>query len=230
MIQAVLWDIDGTLLDFQAAEKAAIRTCFAKHGLGECTDAMLGEYHLINRRYWERLERGELTKREVLVERFREFFGRYGLPQDAVTAFNDSYQLALGDTACFHEHGLETVTALRGTVRQYAVTNGTKIAQQRKLRLSGLDQIFDGIFISEDLGAEKPSPVFFDAVWEKIGDIPRAQAIIVGDSLTSDILGGRNAGIRSCWYRRAGTQNDTGVTPDHEIYDLAELLPLLSRL
>ncbi|MBE6935422.1 MAG: noncanonical pyrimidine nucleotidase, YjjG family [Ruminococcaceae bacterium] len=230
MVKVVLWDIDGTLLDFQAAEQAAIRACFRKHGLGACSDVMLKDYAAINRRYWERLERGELEKREVLVERFREFFGKYGLPQEAVTAFNDSYQLALGDTACFHEHGLEIVTALRGTVRQVAVTNGTKIAQQRKLRLSGLDQLLDGIFISEDLGAEKPSPAFFDAVLAKIGNISRAQAIIVGDSLTSDILGGRNAGIRTCWYRKDGTVNDTGVRPDYEIHDLAELLPLLSRL
>lgn len=230
MVKVVLWDIDGTLLDFQAAERAAIRACFRKHGLGACSDAMLKDYAAINRRYWERLERGELEKREVLVERFREFFGKYGLPQEGVTAFNDSYQLALGDTACFHEHGLETVTALRGTVRQIAVTNGTKIAQQRKLRLSGLDRIFDEIFISEDLGAEKPSPAFFDAVWQTLGEIPREAALIVGDSLTSDILGGQNAGIHTCWYRKDGTENATGIRPEYEIHDLAELLPLLSRL
>lgn len=228
VIQVVLWDIDGTLLDFNAAEKTAIRACFAKHGLGECTDTMLQEYHLINRRWWERLEQGKATKSEVLHNRFQEFFANYQLPQERIAAFNDSYQFALGDTACFFEHGLETVTALRGQVRQYAVTNGTKIAQQRKLRLSGLDQLFDGIFISEDLGAEKPSSAFFDAVWSAIGPIPRDQALIIGDSLTSDIQGGRNAGIHTCWYRPEGTVNSSEISPEYEIHDLAQVSTLLN--
>ena len=76
MIKVILWDIDGTLLDFLKAEHAALQTCFSVFSLGECIDEMIARYSAINRTYWERLERGEITKAQVLVERFREFFCR----------------------------------------------------------------------------------------------------------------------------------------------------------
>ena len=98
MITTILWDVDGTLLDFLAAEKAAIRTLFAEFGFGECTDEAIARYSKINRRYWEKLENGELTKPEVLVGRFREFFETEGLDVTAAPAFNERYQVCLGDT------------------------------------------------------------------------------------------------------------------------------------
>ena len=76
MITTILWDVDATLLDFLAAEKAAIKKLFQEFDLGECTDEMIRRYSKINRSYWEQLECGELTKPEVLVGRFREFFER----------------------------------------------------------------------------------------------------------------------------------------------------------
>ena len=90
MIKAILWDIDGTLLNFEEAEKNAIRACFASHGLGECTDEMLKRYSTINRKYWEALEKGELTKPQVLVGRFREFFETEGLPVEKAESVNFS--------------------------------------------------------------------------------------------------------------------------------------------
>ena len=98
MIKVILWDIDATILDFLAAEEAAIRFCFQKHGLGECTDEMLSRYTVINRRYWEMLERGEMSKAEILVNRFKEFFESEGLNTDCAGAFNDDYQIAYGKT------------------------------------------------------------------------------------------------------------------------------------
>ena len=148
-IKVVLWDIDGTLLDFQSAEKYAIQACFSKFQLGECTDGMLRDYVEINEGYWRRLERGELTKPQVLVGRFEEFFGKHGIDTAKAPAFNEEYQLRLGDTICFCENALETVKALHGRVWQYAVTNGTRTAQERKLAGSGLDKLLEGVFISE---------------------------------------------------------------------------------
>ena len=99
MINTVLWDVDGTLLDFNAAEKAAIRKLFTAFELGECTDAMLARYSEINISFWQRLERNELSKAEVLTGRFEQFFGEFGIRTDIVPEFNAKYQLALGDTA-----------------------------------------------------------------------------------------------------------------------------------
>ena len=227
MIRAVLWDIDGTLLDFKAAERAAIRSCFAIFALGECTDAMLEEYSAINVRWWQALERGERTKPEILVERFKEFFRNHGIDPAAAEPFNREFQIRLGDTIVFPEGAMETVRALRGRVIQCAVTNGTKIAQQRKLRRSGLDTLLDRIFISEDLGAEKPSPTFFDRVFEALPDVSRAEALIVGDSLTSDIRGGINAGVRTVWYDPWGREAPAELRIDHRIRSLREVPALL---
>jgi len=227
MIRAVLWDVDGTLLDFLTAERAAIRRCFEIFGLGECTDAMIEDYSAINVRWWERLERGEYTKPEILVGRFREFFARYGLDSAAAEPFNEEYQIRLGDTIVFFPGAEETLAALKGRVLQCAVTNGTRAAQQRKLSLSGLDKVFDHIFISDDLGVEKPSPAFFDRVFRRIGPIPPQEILIVGDSLTSDIKGGINAGIRTCWYNPWGRENTAALPIDYEIASLKEVPALL---
>ena len=140
MIKVVLWDIDGTLLSFKLAEKAAIRTCFAKFGLGELTDEMLAEYSKINASYWKRLELGELTKPQVLRGRFEEFFAAYGLDTGCVDDFNAQYQVRLGETVVFNDNAKELVERLRGRVKQYAVTNGTLVAQQGKLKLIDADQ------------------------------------------------------------------------------------------
>ena len=122
-IKVILWDIDGTLLDFHMAETAAIRALFQRFNLGACTDAMLGDYSRINVRYWQRLEAGELTKPQVLTGRFYEFFEKYGLGTAIVPEFNDAYQLALGDTFCFCRGAKVTVEALKGKVLLCAVTN-----------------------------------------------------------------------------------------------------------
>ena len=228
MIRVILWDIDGTLLDFAAAEREAIRGCFATFGLGECTDEMLARYSLINRQHWEKLERKELTKPQVLIGRFEVFFAEEGLVADCA-AFNDEYQIRLGDTVCFHDDGYKLVQQLKGRVRQYAVTNGTKVAQQRKLRNSGLDVLLDGVFISEDIGAEKPDIAFFHPVWETIGPDAPDEVLIVGDSLTSDMQGGNNAGIRCCWYNPKGAPVPEHLKIDYNIRDLREILTILEQ-
>ncbi len=226
-MQVILWDIDGTLLNFHAAEKKAIVSCFEKFGLGECTEEMLDRYSVINKGYWKRLELGELTKQQVLTGRFREFFETQGLPVELAEAFNEEYLIRLGDTIVFYDRGFELVESLRGTYKQYAVTNGAQVAQERKLRRSGLDRLLDGVFISDEVGIEKPRKEFFDRVFAEIGDYPKDQVIIVGDSLTSDMLGGENAGIVTCWYNPGAQKKSIEVRVDYEIKDLWDLVPLL---
>lgn len=223
----ILWDVDGTLLDFGAAEEAAIRSLFADFGLGVCTDAMLARYSEINRNYWRALERGEMTKPEILTRRFEDFFAAEGLSGPSPAEFNAAYQRRLGDTIVYCDGSDKLVASLRGKVRQYAVSNGTVAAQTRKLARSGFDRLMDGIFLSERIGWEKPAKEFFDAVFREIGEERRAGSIIVGDSLTSDIAGANRAGIKSCWYNPRGAENGTNAKPDFEIKDLREILEIL---
>lgn len=227
MIRTVLWDVDRTLLDFDAAQRAALKTLFSEFGLGPCTDAMTARYDAINHSFWGRLERCEITKPEVLIGRFEQFFTEYGIDPAVSVPFNDRYQLCLGDTIVCRDDCLALLDFLRGKVRQYVVSNGTVIAQTKKLDRSGIGRRMDGVFLSEELGAEKPSPAFFDKVFDAIGPVDRREVMIVGDSLTSDMQGGMNAGIVTCWYDPDGAPVPKGYRIDHVIANLWDLLPLL---
>lgn len=223
MITTVLWDVDGTLLDFTAAERAAIRTLFAEFGLGECTDEMLARYSAINISFWERLERNEITKPEVLRGRFERFFGEYGIDTGLAVPFNERYQVTLGDTIVYLDNSIDIVRSLRGKVKQYVVSNGTVAAQTKKLDRSKLGELMDGIFLSEKLGIEKPNKEFFDKAFAVIGTADPSEMIIVGDSLTSDIRGGMNAGIKTCWYNPQKKPIPEGYRVDYVIGDLKEV-------
>lgn len=227
MIKTLLWDIDGTLLNFEKAENYAIKKCFQIFEIGECTDEMVARYSPINRKYWEKLERDEITKPEVLRGRFKEFFETENIDFDRVDDFNAEYQVRLGDKVFFCDNGFEVVSGLKGKIKQYAVTNGTFVAQSRKLTQSGLIDVFDDVFISDKIGFEKPSIEFFNAVQDKIGTFRKDDVMIIGDSLTSDIKGGNNAGILCCWYNPLGFENKTDLKIDYEIKNLNEIFNII---
>ena len=160
-----LWDVDGTILNFEAAEKKAIRNLFDKFHLGECTDNMLKHYSEINKKYWEMLECGEIEKKKMLVDRFVDFFSKEGIDPGIASEFNAQYQLALGDTIVFNDDAFDIINAQKKTAKIIIVTNGTKVAQEKKLERSGIDKLADYIFISEEVGYEKPGIAFFEKVF-----------------------------------------------------------------
>lgn len=225
MYKAILWDVDGTLLNFLKSENAAIKECFHHFGLPECTDEMVAVYSVINEGYWKLLERGEITKPELFTSRFRDFFAKIGVSCDE-SQFNSLYQRTLGSHVFPNDNSIELVKSLKDRVRQYAVTNGSAVAQERKLRVSGLDKLFDGIFISDKVGAEKPTAEFFDRVFAQIPE-GREEVIIVGDSLTSDIRGANNAGIACCWYCPERLEPPSDLRIDYAITDLNQITDII---
>ena len=232
MIKYLLWDIDNTLLSFDLAERASMTKGFDKFGLDIDDEKALEVYKNINDKYWKMLEKGEKTREEILSERFEEFFDLYDIAYDdrLVNEFNLFYQEELGKQVFFNDNAIEVLQKLGKDYKQYAVTNGSKVAQSGKLKNSGLDKVFDGVFISEDLGYDKPSLEYFDLVFESIGSKNKEEYILIGDSLTSDMLGSNNAGIRNIWYNPKDFDNKASVKIDYTINNLKEVIEILENI
>lgn len=228
MIKHVLLDIDDTILDFKKAEAIAIRKTFQHIGI-PVDDALIKRYSEINQLQWERLERGELTREQVLVERFDILFEELGVnaPSEMAQA---TYEYLLGIGHYFIDGAEEMLKSLYGKYELYVVSNGTANVQDRRLKSADIVKYFKGIFISERVGFNKPSKEFFDAAFAEMEGFDPTCAILVGDSLTSDILGGKNAGIKTCWYNPKGKPPRADIVPDYEIKNLSELPELLERI
>ena len=231
MIKYLLWDIDATLLNFKKAEYFAMRDGFEKFQL-PIDESQIKNYNLINYKYCKRLERGEITREMVLHGRFREFFDGLNIAytDELIYDFNKFYQVELGNNIFFNDNAKETLKTLEKTYKQYAITNGSIVAQKGKLKKSGLDKIFDGVFISEEMGIDKPNKEFFDIVFENIGSTDTREYLLVGDSLTSDILGANNAGIKNIWYNPEKKEKNLDVIVNFTIYDLREVVEILKKM
>ena len=227
MIKTLLWDVDGTLLDFVAAERYGMNKCLAEIGV-TMTDEMLADYSAINRSWWGKHEKGLATREEIFEGRLRDFFEKYNIAYTDYEHFNRQYQIALGEEVFPMDDCLTLLKELRKTYKQYMVTNGSLVAQELKLAKSGIDQLADGVFISEVVGVQKPEKAFFDHVQQATGYLPE-ETLIIGDSLTSDIKGGNNAGIMTCWYNRKGGAPYCEVFINYQISNLWELTKILSK-
>lgn len=222
----ILWDVDGTLLDFLYSQRYALTKCFRTAGL-EITEEQIKRYSRINDIYWKRFELGEITREQLLSGRFIALFEEYAIEGIDVEAFRREYQVALGSVFSFIDDSLTICKSLQGITKQYVITNGVTDTQKSKLKLSGLSEVMDDVFISDEVGYRKPQREFFEHCLSRIGEKDKSRILVVGDSLTSDIKGGIQAGLSTCWYRREDAINDTDMRPDFEISDLHMLYDIL---
>lgn len=228
MIRNVLFDLDDTLFDFHKAEKIALTKTLVHFGV-DPTEETLALYSSINAAHWKRLELGELSREEVKVGRYRELFETIGVERDPVkaTAYYES-MLAIGHY--FMPGAPELLEELYRKYRLYIVSNGTAKVQEGRIGSSGIAKYMDGIFISQILGANKPDKQFFDICFAEIPDFSLSETVIIGDSLSSDIKGGINAGITTVWFNPKGIENDNDIKPDYTIKELSEVPGLLSQI
>ena len=227
MIEFLFLDLDDTILDFKKAERIAIAKTFRSLGI-EPTDAVLDRYHHINIAHWQMLERGELTRDEVVVQRFVALFSELGVDADAdrcAQLYSDN--LAIGHY--FLPGAEEAVISLSKKYRLFLASNGTASVQQGRMTSANLYRFFETVFVSQEIGHNKPSKAYFDACFASIPDFDREKAMIVGDSLSSDIRGGINAGIKTVWVNPKH-MSCGDIKPDYEIEDLSQLEALLERL
>lgn len=222
----ILWDMDDTLLDFLYSEKYAITKCFRSVGQ-EITEEQIARYSQINKGFWKRYELGEVTREQLLSGRFQQLFQEYDIRDIDLKSFQKEYEEALGSVVSHKDDSLTICKSLHGHVRQYVVTNGITATQRNKLKLAGFLETMDDVFVSEEVGTPKPGREFFDHCLERVEEKDLSRILIVGDSLSSDIRGGIQAGIATCWYRPDEAINDTPYKPDYEISDLHMIYEIL---
>ena len=224
----VLLDVDDTLLDFHKAEAIALSKTLRAMGV-EPTEATVRRYSQINDSQWKLLEEGVLDRETVLTRRFELLFAELGVERSGPEA-RDSYEKNLAVGHYFMPGAEALLEALFGKYRLFIVSNGTASVQEGRIKSAGIAKYFEQIFISEELGADKPSREFFRRCFEKIEGFAPDRAIIVGDRLSSDIQGGINAGIKTCWFNFAGLPARADIPADCEIRKLSELPELLETL
>lgn len=222
--QAVLIDIDDTLFDFRASSFDALRESFEAYGI-DFTQQDMQQYEVYNDGVWRAYERGEMERQVLFIRRFELYFAERGLSIDPV-AFNELYLQRLGYGTYLMPHARELLQWLHGRYRVFVVTNGDEKTQRSRIELSGLGGFFDGVFISDQLGCCKPERAYFDKVFAAIGEEYRTCSLLVGDSLSSDMQGGRNAGIPTCFY---GTPEKADGRCDYVITDLMQLPQILEN-
>ena len=227
MIEFLLLDLDDTILDFHKAERIALSKTIREFGL-EPTEEILSRYHVINKWHWEQLEKGTMTRAEILVNRFAVLFQEQGIAVDAA-ACAKGYEKNLSIGHYFLPGAEEAVEYLSKRYRLFLVSNGTASVQKGRMTSANLYRFFEKVFVSQEIGHTKPSRAYFDACFALIPGFDREKAMIVGDSLSSDIQGGINAGIRTVWINPA--HSDCGqIRPDYELEALHQLPALLETL
>ena len=221
----ILFDADATLFDFKRSEHDAVKDCLAYADL-PVTDSVIAKYSEINDGYWKMLERKETTKEELFSARWRSLLEYYGFDFDA-QKIAEYYPLRLAERAYTIEGAEALCEKLHGKFQLYIVTNGFARVQHKRFDDSVIYKFFDGMFISEEIGAEKPSPEYFESVAAAIPNYDPDKTLIVGDSLTSDIKGGIVAGIDTCWYNPERKPIPDGLNITYVVNSLSEIENIL---
>lgn len=224
-IQYLLFDVDETLLDFKHSEQKALCATFEQFGY-RFEEPIKSQYHAINSSLWIDLEKEKITLPELGVSRFRRLFENFSMQKDPAR-FNQAYMENLSHVSILVD-GADTICRLLN--EQYlmsVVTNGVSFVQKRRLMHSGLSDLFSHIFVSEDVGYAKPALEFFDYVFEKLPPLSRESVLIIGDSLSSDMKGGHEFGIQTCWFNPHSRPNNTSISVTYEIRSLLDLPALL---
>lgn len=228
MIRFLLLDLDDTILDFHQSEDYAIRKTLLAFDITP-TDAICQLYRQINLAHWKALERREITREQLEVSRFEQLFFQLGISRDAV-ACGQLYYDHLGSVHYFLPGAEDAVRKLSQKYDLYMVTNGTARVQHSRIASAGIGPLFKDIFISQEMGADKPDIRFFENAFARIPDFDSTQALIVGDSLSSDICGGKNMGIATCWINPNHKMPPEHLVPDYQIESITLLEQLLIKL
>ena len=222
----ILFDADGTLLDYEKSEEAALQASLEEEGIPYRKEDHLEVYRIINQELWELFEQGGIRADDLRIERFRRFLQELNLETDPVPIAR-RYLGHLAQEAHLYDGAEKVLKSLKPRYMLGIVTNGLKEVQRNRFSRTVLPAYMDCIIVSDEVGVQKPDPAIFRLALEAAGHQEPGTTLVVGDSLTSDIQGGWNAGMDTCWFNPGGKGNITNLRPTYEIRDLIELLQIL---
>ncbi|AET61118.1 YjjG family noncanonical pyrimidine nucleotidase [Paenibacillus terrae] len=223
--EVILFDVDDTLFDFKKAERHALHNTFTQSGLPQGATEYKASYDEINSVLWREAEEGHITSAELRVERFKRLFAVHELDLNP-DEFSTVYLRYLGEGA-FLINGAVEICEMLSDCRLAIITNGIKEVQTSRIQRSPLRNVFEQVIISEEVGCQKPQAAIFDYAFKKLAISDKNKVLMIGDSLTSDIQGGNNYGIDSCWFNPAGKINASEIQPTYEIKSLMELANII---
>ena len=217
----LLFDLDDTLLDFGKAQVLAFKKLLEDENI-EYSDELFEQYEIINKSLWRSFERGEISNKEVTSERFIRFFALFGMKVDG-SEVDNRFRSYLAEGNQLFEGIVEMLEKLSLTHKLYIASNGIGITQHTRLKNNNLNKYFDKIFISEEIDSKKPDREFFDIILKEVGVEDKGEVLMIGDTLTSDILGANNVGIDSCLVDIHGIENSE-INPTYKIAKTIDLL------
>ena len=225
--QWILFDADNTLYDFNRSEKYALEQAFSDYNI-PFSEEFVGIYHEVNKQCWKAFEEGEMDQNTLRSRRFELFLGEIKVDGDS-KKMGTNYLQHLANTDFMIDGARSLLNRLLGKYKMAIVTNGLQDVQRPRVRKTKTEHYFEAIIVSEEIGASKPGSAFFEHTFEQIGQPTKKEALMVGDSLNSDIRGGNDFGIDTCWFNPGKQRNESDIVPKFEIDDLNLLESILKN-
>lgn len=218
----LLLDMDDTLLSFKASEVEALTKVLEKYNI-PVTEENIELYHNINEGLWQDLEKGKIKKHLIGKTRFQKFCKTIGAEVKNPEQMNKEFMAIMRDSAVLIDGAIEFLEDIEDYATIAIVTNGTDAVQNSRLKLSGIADFADGVYTSEKVGVNKPNKQIFLAALKDLGVENHSKVLVIGDRLQSDIKGGINAGLDTCWVNFANEENKTNIKPKYEVQDYTQL-------
>lgn len=224
--EVIIFDADETLFDFKKSEREAFKNTMLKFNIKYDENYHLKIYKEINTGIWKEFEQGLITQEKLKIERFKRLSDKLNIKFDEIN-FAKSYMEHLADASFLFDDSIDLIENLNKSYKLSIVTNGLTSVQDKRIRKSTIAKYFDAIVISEEILIAKPDPKIFEHTLKHMNFSDKSKVLMVGDSLTSDIQGGINFGVDTCWYNPNKVKNETSIKPTYEISSFDELKALL---
>lgn len=222
----ILFDADETLFDFKKSEKEAFKSSMIEFKFDYEENYHLEVYKNINTAIWKEFEEGLITQEKLKVERFKRLSDKLEVKFDELE-FAKAYMKHLSLGSFLYDESEEILNSLYGKHRMAIITNGLRDVQNGRIKQSKVAHLFEAIIVSEEVNVSKPNPKIFEITLDSLKFTDKSKVLMVGDSLTSDISGGINYGVDTCWYNPGRNKNSTSIKPTYEINSLYQLNELL---